>query len=146
MKKLFKSKKSTLILYSIVNLVIALASLFFLLMNVYEVSMVLFIATLFNIGYLALILFYGNKNEDKSLAETKSVVVFAFIRSIIEIASLVICAILIYFIPSMISDVTYNKYRILFVILNLVPYFGAIFCFELNTKYGEQHGFGKNNK
>jgi hypothetical protein len=106
-------------------------------MNVYEVSMVLFIATLFNIGYLALILFYGNKNEDKSLAETKSVVVFAFIRSIIEIASLVICAILIYFIPSMISDVTYNKYRILFVILNLVPYFGAIFCFELNTKYGE---------
>ncbi|MFA6667829.1 MAG: hypothetical protein WCS51_05720 [Bacilli bacterium] len=137
MKKLFKSKKSTLILYSIVNLVIALASLFFLLMNVYEVSMVLFIATLFNIGYLALILFYGNKNEDKSLAETKSVVVFAFIRSIIEIASLVICAILIYFIPSMISDVTYNKYRILFVILNLVPYFGAIFCFELNTKYGE---------
>ncbi len=137
MKKLFKSKKSTLILYSIVNLVIALASLFFLLMNVYEVSMVLFIATLFNIGYLALILFYGNKNEDKSLAETKSVVVFAFIRSIIEIASLVICAILIYFIPSIISDVTYNKYRILFVILNLVPYFGAIFCFELNTKYGE---------
>jgi hypothetical protein len=137
MKKLFKSKKSTLILYSIVNLVIALASLFFLLMNVYEVSMVLFIATLFNIGYLALILFYGNKNEDKSLAETKSVVVFAFIRSIIEIASLVICAILIYFIPSMISDVTYNKYRILFVILNLVPYFGAIFCFELNTKYDE---------
>lgn len=137
MKKLFKSKKSTLVLYSIVNLVIALASLFFLFINVYEISMVLFIATLFNVGYLALILFYGNKNEDKSLAETKSVVVFAFIRSIIEIASLVICAILIYFIPSMISDVTYNKYRILFVILNLVPYFGAIFCFELNTKYGE---------
>ena len=137
MKKLFKSKKSTLVLYSIVNLVIALASLFFLFINVYEISMVLFIATLFNVGYLALILFYGNKNEDKSLAETKSVVVFAFIRSIIEIASLVICAILIYFIPSMISDVTYNKYRILFVILNLVPYFGAIICFELNTKYGE---------
>jgi len=53
MKKLFKSKKSTLVLYSIVNLVIALASLFFLFINVYEISMVLFIATLFNVGYLA---------------------------------------------------------------------------------------------
>jgi len=139
MKKLFKTHKGTLITYLVFNGLVLLLSFLFFLSNIYEASFVLGVSTIFDAGYLYLILNFGkNREEEKRLNNSKNVLVFTILRTMIEVVSLGVCALGIYFIPSLITNDTYAKLRYVFVFLGLIPYFSAVFMFYLNSKIEEQ--------
>lgn len=143
MKRLFKSKKATLLTYAVSVIIISCMTLFLLFINCYEASMVLGVSSLFNFFYLILILFYGTNQKEQNLAKGGKVFVFLIIRTLIEVASLAIATLLLYFTK---NDAFDNKYRMLFILTSLVPYFMAIGCFDLHSKIGEDNDSCENSK
>src|SRR5574344_73883 len=135
MNQLFKSKRNTILCYLVFSVVITLLSLFLLFVNVWEASFILSVSTVFDFFYLLIILNFGKSHDGKNgLEKGKNVLVFTIFRTMIEIVSLAICALGIYFIPSLIDEASYLKYRYAFIILGLLPYMSAILFFYLNSK------------
>jgi|GEM_PF-2297415 hypothetical protein len=139
MTKLVQNRKNTLITYSVLNLLLCLLSLFLLFFKIFEVSFVLFVSTIFDFFYLFVIISFGKHKtaDNKALDSGKNLVVFTILRSIIEVASLAICALGVFLIPSLNSGDTYQKLKYLFILAGLVPYFSAILLFYLNSKCEE---------
>jgi hypothetical protein len=143
MKKLFNSKKKTLITYSIIMVVITLISFLFLLLKIYEATMVLAISTVSNFLYLFLILYYGSDENKKVLAKGKGIFLFTIMRSLIVIASLTFSAISLLFTKNELFE---QKYRMLFILITLVPYFMAIGAFNIYSKLGENNDSSQDSK
>jgi hypothetical protein len=136
MNKLFSSSKNTLISFIVLNGTISLLSLFLFFIKVWEASFVLFVSTIFDFLYLLVILNFGRNKEGKNgLMNSKNVLVFTILRTMIEIVSLAICALGIYFLPSwiVIND-SYEKFKYAYILLGLIPYITAILFFYLNAK------------
>lgn len=143
MKKLFKRKRTTLITYAVSVVIISCLTLFLLFVNCYEASMVIGVSSFFNFFYLLLILYYGTNPEQQNLAKGGKVFVFTLIRTLIEIFSLGIATLLLYFTKNEAFD---TKYRMLFILTSLVPYFMAILYFDIHSKIGEDNDSSKNSK
>lgn len=143
MKKLFNSKKKTLITYSIIMVVITLISFLFLLLKIYEATMVLAISTVSNFLYLFLILYYGSDENKKVLAKGKGIFLFTIMRSLIVIASLTFSTISLLFTKNELFE---QKYRMLFILISLVPYFMAIGAFNIYSKLGENNDSSQDSK
>lgn len=143
MKKVFKTRLRTLLSFIVAMAIISCMTLFFLFINCYEVSMVLGISSLFNFFYLMLILNYGANSEEKELSKGGKVFLFTSLRSLIEIFCLIVCALAIYFTKNSVFD---SKYRFLFILFSLIPYFIAIWFFSIHSKIGEDRVFVKDSK
>jgi len=136
MNKLFANSRKTLIAFIILNGTITLLSLFLMFLKIWEASFVLLVSTLFDSVYLMLILNFGRNKENKNgLMNSKNVLVFTILRTMIEIVSLTTCALGIYFIPSWIAvGDSYEKFKYAYILLGLIPYITAILFFYLNAK------------
>ncbi len=134
MKNLFKTKKSTFISYSVICLILIAISLLFLLINCYEVTMILSVTSFVNLFYLLLILYFGADPKTKILAKGKNVAIFTVLRTLIAILSLTFATLCLLFTKNAMFD---SKYRMLFILISLVPYFLAIGSFNFYSKLGE---------
>lgn len=143
MKKLFKTKRNTLLTYIVTIIIFSCVALLLLLINCYEASMIIAASGLFNFFYLMLILYYGANPEHQNIANGGKVFVFILLRFLIEIASLGICALLLYFTK---NDAFDSKYRMLFILTSLIPYFITIGFFDIHSKLGEDNVISKDNK
>ncbi len=143
MKKLFGTKRNTLLTYVVTIVVFSCMTLLLLLVNCYEASMVIATAGLFNFFYLIVILYYGANPERQNIANGGKIFGFVLLRFLIETAALATCALLLYFTKNEIFD---TKYRMLFILTSLIPYFITIGYFDIHSKLGEDDGIVKDSK
>lgn len=134
--KLFKSKKSSLIIYCLINTILILLSLLLMIINIYELTMVFGISFIFNGIYLLLILNFGDGND--KLKNGKGVFTFSALRYIIEIVNLILCSLLIFFIKPLNTNEGFDKLRFIFILGSLISYFVSIVIFYLNAKAREE--------
>jgi len=138
MKQFIANKRNTVLLYIGITVLITLLSLFLLLINIYEASLVLGISSVFNLFYLLIVLFFGASNDPKKgLSNGKNAFVFVVLRSMIEVVCLALCAVCVYFIPALRGGDTFARFRVLFIALSLIPYSITLVLFYLNAKGGE---------
>ena len=143
MKRLFKTKKNTLLTYAVTIVFFSCLTLLFLLINCYEASMLIAASGLFNFFYLVVILYYGANPEQQNIANGGKIFVFILLRLLIEVAALATCALLLYFTKNEIFD---TKYRMLFILVSLIPYFITIGYFDIHSKLGEDDVVIKDSK
>lgn len=132
---MFNSYKKGLLSYLIFSLLITGLSLLFLFINIYEITLSLFISFVFNFTSLYFMLNFGRKSDSKyALNNHKNVLLFNFLKQGLEIISLVIIALCIYFIPPLKNSPIQDNKRSIYIFLNLLPLFMNIIWFYLIIK------------
>lgn len=134
MKKLIEKRSTTLALYAIISVLILLLSFLLMFAKIWEVHACLFISTVMNVGYLSLILFWGvNKNSKTSVEKPGSMALFTILRTLCELISIFLCALVMYFFPSKVFA-NNEKLQFLFVLVALVPHAIALYLCMAHSK------------
>lgn len=139
MKQIFTSKKNVILIFFALSLVLIGISCFFLFMNIWEPILMLSTGTIFSGLYLILVLYFGNDAKGlTTLNKPANMVIFTLLKSLIIFASLIVDALVLYFVkPTCLID-GYEKGRYLFILLNLATYFLSVLFYYLNVRANEQ--------
>ena len=129
MKKLLATNKGILLFYSLIIVSISLGCLFFLFINIYEVSAVLGISG-FTTFFALVIMLYGNEKPNKDgVVKPGSFVGFSILRFICFALGMGLSAIMLYF-----TNDGADKMRLFYSALSIVPIVLAITLFSIKGK------------
>lgn len=133
------NKGKALILYSLILFILLILSCFSLFFKAWEPICSIGVAGIFNFLYLYLILYFGADNSGRtSLKKGSNVLLFNILRTLIVFVGIIVIGLLIYFVPSLNSNEFFIKYRLLFILLSLIPYFLSIGIYYFFTKRDEE--------
>lgn len=129
MKEFLKTKKGCLIGYASVNILLILASLFFLFVNIEEVSVVLSISAFFDFFTLLIMLF----TEIKENGEIKGgkYALMSVLRFVCTSLGIILSVVFLY-LTNTDAD---GKYRFLYSLIALVPLFISLVFYYLKGTF-----------
>lgn len=128
---MYKTKKNTLITYVILVIIITLISLALLLYGVWEFSVCFGISAFVNFFHLVTCLYFQADSPRSGEVRGSNIVLLNGTRFLLLVISIVVPALIVYFVPNSSEVLQVNKLRYLYILSSAGPIFISLIWFYL---------------